>query len=237
VSLPKPKKRVMNCWICGLSADTGEHRIKASDLRLLFGHVSQKEPVFLHDAVQKNQVVRGIRSNDLKSPALICGDCNNRRTQAFDRAWERASRYFADTPPPRSGSKVNFHRIFPGTVKQGMLMVHLFFVKLFGCVVVEHGVPLPSAGFAHSIVESVAHPHVYLGFNASPDPSKKVAGYSNLETVNLNGQTVFAAWLYFLDKFVVRIMYAMPSEMHRHGLKNAWHPYDIRTVVRVGEPL
>jgi hypothetical protein len=38
----------MRCWICSDEADSAEHLIKASDLRALFGNVSQKNPIYFH---------------------------------------------------------------------------------------------------------------------------------------------------------------------------------------------
>ena len=61
----------MNCWICGSPANSGEHRIKASDLRLVFGHVSQKHPLLLHNEIQRNRPIKGIKADALKSDVLI----------------------------------------------------------------------------------------------------------------------------------------------------------------------
>lgn len=224
----------MNCWICGEPADSGEHRIKASDLKLVFGHVSQKEPLFLHNAIQRNRPIRGIRSDTLKSDALICADCNNRRTQPHDRAWQRLSDFLSKRQGPiRTGHLIKLHKVFPGTVGRSMLNVHLFFAKLFGCIIVEHKVPIDVKGFSDAILQEVAHPHLFIAFAPQIGPTgKKLVGISDLETAQLAGRVAYATWIYHLQNFSVMVIYATPGE-NRKGLLNAWHPSTVTKCVRV----
>ena len=53
----------MKCWICGDDANSGEHMIKASDLKSLFGHVTQMAPLYFHTDEKRNQPVAGIKSD------------------------------------------------------------------------------------------------------------------------------------------------------------------------------
>lgn len=223
----------MKCWICSNEAGTGEHLTKASDLRSVFGHVSQGNPIYFHNSRHRNLPVRGIKSNTLKSNALLCARCNNERTQPYDRAWQRLSAYLRSKPPIRCGDLVCLHKIFPGAVKQSMLQVHLFFVKLFGCIIVEHAVPIEIAGFSAAILEQSPHPNLYIAFSPYVDRLEgRSVGISDLETAQIMGRVVYAVWLYVLDKFTIRVMYAEPNE-HRKGLVHAWHPSTVRKCVRV----
>lgn len=83
----------IKCWICGKEGDSGEHMIKASDLKLYFPDVSQKKPLYLHSAKRRNKEIGSIRSSHLKSNALLCKKCNNELTQPYDKAWEKLSKY------------------------------------------------------------------------------------------------------------------------------------------------
>ena len=155
----------MKCWICGDDANSGEHMIKASDLKSLFGHVTQMAPLYFHTDEKRNQPVAGIKSDKLKYSALICTHCNNERKQPHDRAWEKLSNYLRTRQPPiRPGDLVRLDRLFPGNVGQSMLGVHLFFLKLFGCLIVEHSIRLDIGPVSQSILSGKPHPNVWLAF-------------------------------------------------------------------------
>jgi hypothetical protein len=225
----------MRCWICSDDAMTGEHLIKASDLRSVFGHVSQKSPVYFHTALRRNQPIGGIKSDVLKSNALICARCNNQRTQPYDLAWERLSTFIRDRKPPiRSGDWISLQKIFTGPTQESMLRVHLFFVKLFGCAIIEHNVPIDIAPFSRAILHETPHPYVYVAITPYVNRAgTRSVGYSDMDTAQLNGQVAFAVWMYVLNGFSLRIMYAAPSERHRNGLVRAWHPSTVRKCIRV----
>lgn len=113
-----------------------------------------------------------------------------------------------------------------------MLRVHLFFVKLFGCLIKEHNVAINIAELSTAIVNEVPHQKVFLAVSPYRDGIKKSVGYSNLEADTLHGRVVFAVWLYVLDSFAVRVMYSEPDQK-REGLIDAWHPSTITKCIRV----
>lgn len=208
---------------------------KASDLKSMFGHVSQSAPLYMHTPVKRNLLVSGIKSDKLKFKSLLCSRCNNERTQPHDQAWERLSRYLREREPPlRPGSVVNLAKVFPGKVRQSMLDVHLYFVKLFGCLIVEHSVPLDLAPFSAAIIQGQAHPNVHLSLWALKDTgAHKFAGQTSIQTAQLQGQIAFATWLYYVGTIAVNVMYALPSE-RRRGLLTGWHPTEITKLLRMG---
>lgn len=215
----------MNCWICGLVAETGEHRVKASDLRSMYGHVSQSKPIYLHTDQQRNKVVKGLRSELLKCSALICARCNNERTQPYDRAWEKLSTFFSSSRLElRGGQIIRLDSIFPGTMKRSMLCVHLYFVKLFGCMIAEHEIPINIAPFAYATMNGIAHPKVHVAFGPSLlHRGRAYPGGTDLHTANLDGQCRYATWFYILEKVAANIIYSEPGE-HRRSLVHSWHP-------------
>lgn len=224
----------MKCWICGDDANSGEHLIKASDLKSLFGHVTQKAPLYFHIDERRNQPVAGIKSDKLKYSALICARCNNERTQPHDRAWEKLSNYMRTRQPPiRPGDLVRLDRPFPGKVGQSMLSVHLFFLKLFGCLIVEHSIPMDIGPFSESILRGEPHPNVWIAFwTGIHHPSIKHVGCSQVETAQLGGRIPYATWFYVVDRLAVNVMYAEPTE-RRKGLVHAWHPSSVGKRVRI----
>lgn len=220
----------MKCWICGAEdAATREHLAKASDLKALFGKPSQRDPIYFHASDRpgvprrRNVKVGSLKSDTLKFAHRICLTCNSARTQPYDRAWELCSAELRDAVP-RLLAKGSFRAnwLFPYNARQGMRYVHLYFVKLFGCLVVEGEIPIDLAPFAAALTEGRPHPHLYLAFGHLPLPVV-AAGGSDVETAQLGGRVAFASWLYHVGDLAVNVMYAQPGEQ-REGLKPAWHP-------------
>jgi hypothetical protein len=153
------------CWICGGAATTREHSTKRSDLKALFGEVSQSRPLFMHNDRQKNRRIGSLDADKLKSEGRICDTCNNARTQAHDRAWERLSAHLRTrTPPIAPGVVVSCEEAFPGDAIQQMLNVHLYFLKLFGCHITAASLPIDIAPFSKATMHGTPHPGVYLKF-------------------------------------------------------------------------
>jgi len=122
------------CWICGQAADSAEHMVKASDLRSVFGHVTQDAPLYRHAGAERNLPVRGINASPVKFKPSICQACNNALTQPHDRAWEALSKCsLSHQPPLGRGSPLPVEEAFGSKAAEGMLGVHLFFTKLLGC--------------------------------------------------------------------------------------------------------
>ena len=119
---------------------------------------------------------------------------------------------------------VRLDRAFPGSVSKSMLNVHLFFVKQFGCRIVENNISINIEPFAQSIVQSIPHPRVWLSFGTGLHyPSMKHVGCSPVEAVQLADRVAYASWFYVVDKVAVNVMYSEPGEQRR-GLVHAWHP-------------
>jgi uncharacterized CHY-type Zn-finger protein len=224
----------MKCWICGDEANTREHQIKASDLKSVFGHITNKSPLHFHTNKVRNHYIQGIKSDKLKYKTLICAHCNNELTQPNDKAWERLSNHLRDRKPPiKPSMKICLSRVFPGSVSKSMLDVHLYFLKLFGCLITEKKIPLDINQFAQSILKGVPHPKVWLTLcTGLQHPSIKHVGCSQVETAQIEGRITYASWFYVVDKVAINIIYAEPHE-HRKGLVHAWHPSTVGKRIRV----
>lgn len=223
----------MKCWICGDEATTGEHMTKASDLRSMFGPVTQRAPLFFHTDERRNLPVPGINSAKLKFTSLLCARCNNDRTQPHDRAWAALSQYLRGRVPPiRPGTVVRLAPVFPGCVRASMLDVHLYFLKLFGCLIAEHSVPLDLAEFAQAILRGEAHPRVHIAFAVCDEFPVRAAGMTQIEARELQGAIRFASWHYYLGRLSANVMYADPRE-RRHGLVDSWHPSTVSKLIHI----
>jgi hypothetical protein len=142
------------CWICNCNeANSGEHKTKRSDLLAVLGNPTQATPFYYHDLHKANRPIGSLKAKILKSPIRICAECNSTRTQPYDRAWERMSDWLRSRHPPlKVGDLVRTNRIFRRHSRREMNNVHLYFLKLFGCMLCEaeatgHNVPIDIAQF------------------------------------------------------------------------------------------
>lgn len=226
----------MDCWICGDEGHTGEHLVKASDLRSFFGKFSQKAPIYFHSSGKRNIPVGSIKSDRFKSKAKICTRCNSSVTQPYDKAWEKLSSYLRGNFPQISArGKIDLSKVFPGATRQALLNVHLYFVKLFGCLIEEHNIPIDITPFAYAIKTRTAHKSIYLAFGPRLGTVKhKFAGVTPIDAVNKAGVTVFASWFYIVGDIAVDIIYSDDAEYMR-VIRNYWHPNNAGKILRLSQ--
>lgn len=211
------------CWICGANkADLGEHKTKRSDLLAVLGNPTQEKPHYYHDVSNPNHPVGSLNAKMLKSPIRICSHCNTTRTQPHDRAWERMSEVLRGRRPPQVDHYVRCNRIFPHHTRRQMIKVHLYFLKLFGCMLVEAGdkTPIDIAPFSDAIMNDTPHREVYLQLGRCDGQ----IGRSNLHCIRTEHGHVMAFWLYQLDKIAVSVMFAQ-SGGGWGNLADVWHPH------------
>ncbi|QOZ24094.1 hypothetical protein XH93_11290 [Bradyrhizobium sp. CCBAU 51753] len=213
------------CWICSENkADSGEHKTKRSDLLAVLGKPSQQAPFFYHYLHKANRPVGSLDAKILKSPVRICSQCNSTRTQPHDRAWETMS----DRLRSRRltvGQMIRCDSIFPHCTKREMLNVHLFFLKLTGCMLAEakangHEVPIALDPFSTAIMSGRPHVEVHLQFGRNDG----IVGRSNLHVWKTDpGGSILGAWLYDLGTIAVSVLYMQAGRFeHRRDI---WHPH------------
>lgn len=217
-----------HCWICGALADSAEHMVKASDFRSVFGKVTQSLPAYRQSKERLNEPIRGAKAEILKFSPSLCGHCNSTLTQPHDRAWQTLSESVRGIRPAlAAGSRIPLQRIFPGTVRESMLGVHFYFLKLLGCHAVEHKIPLPLNHFAMCIQESVPCPSLRLVFvNAPSGSSRYKIQIGDIQTLNIGGKTVSAEWFYRIETLGVVVSYCEPGHP-RLTKDRGWHPNDV----------
>jgi len=211
------------CWICNSNeANSGEHKTKRSDLATVLGSPTQDQPFYFHDLERHNKPVKSLDAKILKAPIRICAECNTARTQPHDRAWEEMSERLRNRPLV-IGRWMRANRIFRHDTRRQMINVHLFFLKLFGCMLCEakangHDVPIDIAPFSEAIMTGRPHREVHLQFGKCDG----TVGRSNLHCWKTEDGSVLSGWLYELDNIAISVLYAQADRWeHRAGL---WHP-------------
>lgn len=215
------------CWICGGAADSREHRTKRSDLKSIAGIPTQATPLFMHTDKRRNRRIGSLNSDALKFKSKLCHYCNTTQTQAHDLAWQRLSEALRFRHPPMiAGQLIRANAIFPYNTRSAMRDVHLYIVKLLGCMVMDGNVSsIDITTLANAILNNRPHPNVYAAFGPAPEGTENViAGASDLAVNVINGRCTYAVWIHHVDNLWVRIMFAAEGEK-RQGLDDAWHPH------------
>jgi hypothetical protein len=194
------------CWICGRQANSREHLLKASDVRAHFG-----TRFYLHTHARKNIQVQGSRSRALTSGAPMCADCNNSRSQPFDRAWDKVHKYLRehwhDVIRQR---RFDLGRIFPGSSGRESIHLQLYFAKLMGCRAKDANVVINYDELAQSIIRRRPSSLIYLRFGETVgQTSLRTAGCSEVHATvdNATGRVVLMLWTYYVDRIEVRVGY------------------------------
>ena len=222
----------MNCWIGNHPGTSGEHIIKASDLKLYFGNVSQKSPIFSHTQEQINKKTNSIKkSKHLKFTSPLCSYCNNDRTSKYDKAWQKLSTHLNKQPINNNSIKLN--KIFPGHSNYAKNNIHLYFVKLFGCVIKEFDIPIDLSLFKNSILNQTPHKDLFLNFSKT---SKKSCFISDVQVDYENNNLTFATFYYCIGNILVSVIYSN-STIKRQGLRNTWHPKNNSSIIKLGKTI
>jgi hypothetical protein len=132
------------CCLCGSPDNlSGEHKIKASILRNIFG----KEAMVIghFDGASEPRLAQGPKSRALHFNAPLCGDCNAANTQPADRAFARFHEHVAGKFAAAPEAEADTERLFP--VEQypdgspETLNVYRYFAKLLTCQIADCGGP------------------------------------------------------------------------------------------------
>lgn len=222
----------MKCWICGINdADSREHLIKASDIRALFGNISQQKPIYNHivdnkyQIISRNKRIGSSKSDKLKLNLSLCGKCNSDRTSQFDDAWMKLCKYLSrqrlDTP---NNLKIHLGNVFPHKRYENALFVHLYFVKHFGCRIVDSAAPIDTKEFAQALIDKKPCKSIFLLFKKWGKTSdKKQATLLPIEAFEKDNQLFSAITSYSIGKLTIEIIYS-PKQFRGELLDQTFHP-------------
>lgn len=216
----------MNCWICGGSADSGEHIIKKSDLKQYFDSVSQSFP-FLWYSNNNKKKLGGFKSNHLHFNTKICSKCNNERTQPSDRAWERLSSHIRNNLSDIVTTKsLDLSSLASNKeVNQFVVDVQLYFTKLLGCMIHDALVPINTSSLSSSIMSCKPHDSLYLMFTLTDEIGVgcKSVYVSDLRGYGCKDKVDYLVWQYSVGELAVFVIYD-PRKLERRIIRNSLHP-------------
>lgn len=141
--MPEP-----TCWWCGAPADSREHKIAAAELRLNYGHGSWigDSGVVHVDGDLRTRDVQGARADILKWEPNLCQNCNNARSQPFDRAYMTLLRYLDQHEiEVGSGGIFRFSDVYGDDWKLGRASLVKYWLKHVCCRAAVIGLGIPSA--------------------------------------------------------------------------------------------
>lgn len=132
------------CWWCGEPASTKEHKFKRSDLRRMW---DPDDLYLVHgDHVRPVSRVRSIaKSPQVRFDTTMCANCNNNRSQPFDRAWEAFSDYVWD-----NGQRLKWRQyldaeaIYGTSWPDGLRLISSYVVKHAACRIANWKFEVPS---------------------------------------------------------------------------------------------
>lgn len=129
------------CWWCEKQANSQEHRHKKSDVKYIFGKKFEGEPVIIRDNYQKE--VQGPDSKLLKFNKVLCQDCNNSRSQPFDRAYDLFVRYVLENYNEILDRRIiDFNDIVKTDTVNFKHNVFRYFTKVFCCRLASNNISI-----------------------------------------------------------------------------------------------
>lgn len=156
------------------------------------------------------QAVGSATAKSLTFALSICAYCNNSGTQPYDDAWARLHTFLrVHWPEIRRRRRFDLSKPFPGKTKAEALRVHLFFVKLFGCKVLEDGIAIDLEPFAKALTECQPHPEVAILIADSTDRAQLALAYDSDVYLIRNQAEVLhgAAWIYKIHPIAIKVAY------------------------------
>lgn len=145
------KKRPMTtdspppCWICGAPSDSREHVIKRSDLSRRYGKLPfDQTGGMLHVKGKISRRIQSSNSKSLKYPLIICSECNNERSQPWDKAYEKFEKWlFHNSALIFKQRFVDLEEVYGAEVSFSCPNLYKYFVKAFGCRLADSGMSVP----------------------------------------------------------------------------------------------
>lgn len=233
------KPRPPLCWICRTrQADSSEHMLKASDVRSRVSDLSQKNPIFLQINNQATNIrIGSSRSERLTFEQRICAYCNNTLTRPYDLAWQTLSEYLcANWPQIKRLRRFDLSGPFPGATRRSALLVHLYFVKLFGCKLNDENDDAIDLGpFSDALTRGKPHPEVHLLF-CNDDVASDYFLFYNSEIHVLerkaDSQALTAVWMYGVRPMIIKVAY-IRSGAPFNTPGDPWHPAKAGKIVKL----
>jgi len=178
------------CALCGATNDlTGEHKIKASAVKNVFGTESMVISTFGEPSTQYRHA-QGPKSKAFHFTSQLCADCNGSRTQGPDREFDKFHSsalglynhgkdpaFVFDVPGYEIGSK-------------SYLNIFRYFAKLLCCHLAEVGAPRPIHMSNFAIGRSSAN-CIWLSVDKDPTFYEMTSEFENMPYAAHGGLVVY----------------------------------------------
>jgi hypothetical protein len=139
--------------------------------------------------------LQGPGSKKIKYEASLCSDCNSNRTQPYDRAFDKFSEFVLRNEEVILMRRViDFSEVYGDSFQADQLNLFKYFVKLFGCDLIEHGHAVPD-----DLVQLLNEEHFLTRLKISfavnedkllfPKPTDRPVGIGELHTTVRNIET------------------------------------------------
>lgn len=159
------------CWWCGKTGDSGEHKLKKSDVKRMFDEKVSTQPVWRFSgnagdpSSDQGKKVQGPNSVELKFPKILCRECNNARSQEFDEAYALFSQYWCDNRDRLlEVRELDLREVYPDDWQNQAILLAKYLLKHVGCRLAEVGMEVPSSISAYLDGEERGFPQVHFGF-------------------------------------------------------------------------
>lgn len=199
------------CWWCGATADSREHKIAAAELRLNHGSGSWvgDSGVVHIDGDLNVRDVQGAKSDILKWEPNLCQNCNNARSQPFDRAYLQLLRYLDQNEEEVGASGTfRFSHVYSDAWAIGRANLIRYWLKHICCRAAIIGLAIPQAviRYLDDVAAAGPAPHANLELVVN-DPvfrfrmerrDGRGSGFGDAEGFTRDGQLVaiesFVSW-------------------------------------------
>jgi hypothetical protein len=136
------------CWWCKKRASSAEHIYKKTDLGREFGwkkSFSENQPVIYRN---EDEIIpiETPKSKVVKFSKNLCEECNTRKSQPFDSAYDIFTCYFKNYEKEIFENKlINFEEIYGQFWQEKFLDLKRYYVKNFCCQLNELGIEILSS--------------------------------------------------------------------------------------------
>lgn len=135
-----------SCWICGCPATTREHKIQRTDLVRVHGRAKIFRSANLSYMRFDESIVplQGSKSNYVKYQNVLCGNCNNARSQPYDFAYDQFVQYIDNASESLLRRRqIDFESIYGEEWRESQINLFKYFVKTFGCRIADSDKSVP----------------------------------------------------------------------------------------------
>lgn len=159
------------CWWCGSDDLSGEHKMKKTELEMLYGKVYQSENLINHIKYKTEQFGKNIQSSNshrIKFKKNLCKRCNGAKSQKFDNAYQKLIEYYYQNRNEIKTARIlDLEIIFGEQWLIEYLNVERYIGKHVGCRLAEMGL-LPTQNLISFLDQSTDNHDLKVSFQIKP---------------------------------------------------------------------